>query len=113
MPFYYPSHVRGRNPEPTFMARWHALWLKPDLAADTEREVNIERLWNMSRQQGNSAAAHIVNAAILAAAAWGAAPTAPLVAMTALIEAVALLQLWAWWRHRARRRPLSVSDRTL
>ena len=95
------------------MARWHALWLKPDLAPDVEREVNIERLRLMARQQGLSAAAHAVNSLMLAAAAWPAIDHTILVAGIIPFQMAALWQLWLWWRHRNRRRPSAVSDATI
>ncbi|MHB1208041.1 MAG: sensor histidine kinase [Rhodospirillaceae bacterium] len=95
------------------MALWHALWLKPDLTPDVEREVNIERLRLMARQQGVSAAAHAVNSLILVVAAWPVVSHSLLLAGIIPFQGAALWQLWLWQRHRHRRRPTLVSDRTI
>jgi nitrogen-specific signal transduction histidine kinase len=95
------------------MALWHALWLKPDLTPEIEREVNIERLRLMARQQGLSAVAHGFNSLMLAAAAWPVVPHALLLAGLLPFQGVAVWQLVLWWRHRSRRRPSLVSDRTI
>jgi signal transduction histidine kinase len=95
------------------MARWHALWLKPRLTPEIEREVNIERLRLMARQQGVSAGAHALNSMMLAVAAWPAINHALLLALIIPFEMVAAWQLWLWLRHRHRLRPSSVSDATI
>ncbi len=95
------------------MARWHALWLKPDLTPEIEREVNIERLRLMGRQQGVSAGAHALNSLMLAIAAWPAVNHALLLAAVVPFQMVAAWQLWLWLRHRHRRRPSAVSDTTI
>jgi signal transduction histidine kinase len=95
------------------MARWHALWLKPALPPEIDREVNIERLMTMAHHQPVSAAAHLVNALILANAAWPLAPHWMSITFALLIGGASLFQLYAWWTHRGRPRPTHVSDRTL
>ena len=95
------------------MSTWHALWLKPDLSPEIEREVNIERLRLMARQQGVSAAAHAVNSMMLVVAAWPAVSHSLLVAGVIPFQAAAVWQLWLWWGHRHRRRPALVSDSTI
>ena len=95
------------------MARWHALWLKPDLAPEIEREVNVERLRLMAKQQGVSAGAHALNSLMLVAAAWSVIDHTLLLAAIVPFQAAALWQLWLWSRHRHRRRPSAVGDDTL
>ena len=93
------------------MARWHALWLKP-VAPDIEGAVNTERLITMANHQPVAAAAHIVNALILAIAVRDLAPLWVVVVFPVLFAAGAALQLDKWWRHRGRR-PANVSDATI
>jgi signal transduction histidine kinase len=50
---------------------------------------------------------------ILAVTAWPVVPHGLLLAGIILFQAAALWQLWLWWRHRHRRRPSVVSDRTI
>ena len=95
------------------MARWHALWLKPDLTPALEREVNGERLRTMARQQPVSVAAHVLNSLVLVIAGWHALPHAPLLAGYAVFLATAASQLYVWWHHRHSKRPPSVGDRTI
>lgn len=96
------------------MARWHALWLKPDLTPEVEREVNVERLMTMARHQPVAAPAHAVNSIILAVATWPFVPQKwLLVAIVALFQLAAVWQLRAWWKHRRVERPSKVSDRTI
>ena len=95
------------------MARWHALWLKPDLTPEIEREVNIERLRLMARQQVVSAGAHAFNSLMLAIAAWPAVNHTLLLAAVVPFQGVAAWQLWLWLRHRHRRRPSAVSGTTI
>ncbi len=96
------------------MARWHALWLKPDLTPDIEHEVNIERLMIMARHQPVAAPAHAVNSIILAVACWPYLEQKVLVvALVALFQLAAIWQLRAWWRHRRVARPSRVTDRTI
>ena len=95
------------------MARWHALWLKPDLAPEIEREVNVERLRLMAKQQGISAGAHALNSLMLVAAAWPAIDHTLLLAAIVPFQAAAIWQLWLWLRHRHRLRPSAVGDDTL
>ena len=96
------------------MARWHALWLKPDLPPDIEREVNIERLMTMARHQPVAAPAHALNSLILAVACW---PFVTqhwlLVIFVLLFQFAAVWQLRAWWKHRNVGRPSRVTDRTI
>ena len=84
------------------MALWHALWFKPDLTPEIEREVNIERLRLMARQQGVSAAAHAVNSLMLVVAAWPVIPHGLLLASLIPFQGAALWQAVLWWRHRRR-----------
>lgn len=96
------------------MARWHALWLKPDLTPEVEREVNVERLMTMARHQPVAAPAHAVNSIILAVATWPFVTQKwLLVAIVALFQLAAVWQLRAWWKHRRVERPSKVSDRTI
>ena len=96
------------------MALWHALWLKPDLSPDIEREVNVERLVNMARLQPVAAPAHALNSAILAVACWPAVKYHwLLVAFVLLFQFAAVWQLYAWWTHRNDGRPSRVTDRTI
>ncbi len=93
------------------MARWHALWLKP-VAPEIEAEVNTERLITMAHHQPVSAAAHTVNALILAVAAWPLIPQWITIVFVALLVGGSALQLHSWWRHRGHR-PSSVRDATI
>jgi len=93
------------------MARWHALWLKP-VAPEIEREVNIERLMTMANHQPVSAAAHSVNAGILAIAAWPVIPHWLVLGFIVLLLSCAAFQIHSWSVHRGRR-PTSVRDVTL
>jgi len=96
------------------MARWHALWLKPDLSPEIEREVNIERLMTMARHQPVAAPAHAVNSIILAAACWPAVTNQWLLLVFVLLfQFAAVWQLRAWWLHRKDGRPSRVTDRTI
>jgi len=96
------------------MARWHALWLKPELTPEVEREVNIERLMTMARHQPVAAPAHAINSLILAAASWPTAGNKWLLAIfVILFQIAAVWQLRAWWRHRGAARPAQVKDRTI
>ncbi len=96
------------------MARWHALWLKPDLTPEIEREVNIERLMTMARHQPVAAPAHAINSIILAFACWSfVGQRALLIAFVAMFQLAAVWQLRAWWKHRNVARPSRVSDRTI
>ncbi len=96
------------------MARWHALWLKPDLPPDIEREVNIERLMTMGRHQPIAAPSHAINSIILTVACW---PFVTqhwlLVILTILFQLAAVWQLRTWWKHRNVQRPSRVTDRTI
>jgi signal transduction histidine kinase len=96
------------------MARWHALWLKPDLTPEVEREVNIERLMTMARHQPVAAPAHAINSIILAVATW---PFVTqhwlLVTFVVMFQMAAVWQLRAWWKHRKVARPSNVKDRTI
>ena len=96
------------------MARWHALWLKPDLTPEIEREVNIERLMTMARHQPVAAPAHAVNSIILAFACWSFVDQRLLlITFVAVFQLAAVWQLRAWWKHRNVARPSKVSDRTI
>ena len=96
------------------MARWHALWLKPDLTPEIEREVNIERLMTMARHQPVAAPAHAINSIVLAVACWPFVTQRWLViALVALFQLAAVWQLRAWWKHRNVARPSRVTDRTI
>ena len=95
------------------MSRWHALWLKPRLTPEIERELNIERMRLMARHQGVSAGAHALNSIMLAIAAWPVVNHALLLAAVIPFQVVAAWQLWLWLRHRHRRRPSAVSDATI
>ncbi|MBX7201187.1 MAG: HAMP domain-containing histidine kinase [Rhodospirillaceae bacterium] len=95
------------------MARWHALWLKPHLTPEMEREVNIERMRLMARQQGVSAGAHALSSIMLTVAAWSAVNHAVLFAAVIPFQMVAIWQLWLWLRHRHRRRASAVGDATI
>ena len=96
------------------MARWHALWLKPDLTPEIEREVNIERLMIMARHQPVADPAHAVNSIILGVACWPFLTQKALVlGLVVLFQLAALWQLRAWWLHRNVARPSRVTDRTI
>jgi signal transduction histidine kinase len=96
------------------MAGWHALWLKPDLTPEVEREVNIERLVALARHQPISSLAHAINSLILAFACWPYVPDKwLLVTLAALFQIGAAWQLYQWWRHRHRGRPGKVTDETI
>jgi len=96
------------------MARWHALWLKPDLTPEIEREVNIERLITMARHQPVAAPAHAINSIILAVACWPFFDShVLLLTFVALFQLAAVWQLRAWWKHRLAGRPSRVTDRTI
>jgi signal transduction histidine kinase len=96
------------------MARWHALWLKPDLTPEIEGEVNIERLLTMARHQPVAAPAHAVNSVILTVSSW---PIVThhwlLVLFVILFQTAAIWQLRVWWMHRHDGRPSRVSDRAI
>ena len=93
------------------MARWHALWLKP-VSPEIEGEINIERLVTMAHHQPVSAAAHSVNAVILAVAAWPVIPHGLVIAFVALLLSCAVFQIRSWSIHRGRR-PTTVRDATI
>ena len=93
------------------MARWHALWLKP-VPSDIEGAVNTERLITMAHHQPVSAAAHSVNALILAIAAWPVVPHWISLTFGVLLGACAVFQLHSWSSHRGRR-PTFVRDATI
>lgn len=96
------------------MARWHALWLKPELSPEIEREINIERLVTMARHQPVAAPAHAINSIILGAACWPAVKYPWLLgAFILLFQLAAVWQLRAWWLHRKDGRPSRVTDRTI
>jgi len=96
------------------MARWHALWLKPDLTPETEHEVNIERLITMARHQPVAAPAHALNSVILAVTCWHFVEQRwILLIMVTLFQLAAIWQLRAWWKHRNSGRPSRVTDRTI
>ncbi|MCA0199637.1 MAG: HAMP domain-containing histidine kinase [Proteobacteria bacterium] len=95
------------------MARWHALWMKPVLAPDIERELNVERLLAVVRLQPVAAAAHSLNVAILAIAAWSYFHPPAFVALVAVFQIAAAWQVYVWASHRGRSRPSEVKDRTV
>ncbi len=96
------------------MARWHALWLKPDLSPEIEREVNIERLMTMVRHQPVAAPAHALNSIVLAVAGWPVVEQKWLLILVALVfQAAAIWQLHSWWVHRHSARPSRVTERTI
>ena len=96
------------------MARWHALWIKPDLPPDMEREVNIERLMAIARYQPVAALAHAFNSIILAVTCWPFTTQRwLLVIFVLLFQFAAVWQLRAWWMHRKSGRPSNVTDRTI
>ncbi len=95
------------------MARWHALWLKPALSPEIEREINIERLVTMARHQPLAALAHSINSAVLIFAAWPYLNQWVLGAMGIIFQAAAFRQFYEWWHHRKRERPSKVTDRTI
>ncbi len=95
------------------MARWHALWMKPVLAPDIERELNVERLLAVVRLQPVAAIAHSLNALILAAAAWPIFHPPGFLALVAMFEIAAACQLYIWAKHRGRPRPSNVKGKTV
>jgi two-component system cell cycle sensor histidine kinase PleC len=95
------------------MAKWHALGWAPEVSPATAAELNIERLLAMARQQPVAAATHSLNSLLLAALYWPTVPHAHLIGFQVVFQAAAAWQMWTWWRHRRRPRPLSVSDRTI
>ncbi|MGE3474867.1 MAG: sensor histidine kinase [Rhodospirillaceae bacterium] len=95
------------------MARWHALWMKPVLAPDIERELNVERLLAVVRLQPVAAAAHSLNAIILTIAAWPSFHPPAFLAMVAIFQIVAACQIFAWASHRGRSRPSEIKDQTV
>src|SRR5687767_14459404 len=95
------------------MARWHALWIKPVLAPDIERELNVERLLAVVRLQPVAAAANSVNSLILAIAAWPFFRPPAFIALVVLFQIAAIWQLYVWARRRGRPRPSEIRDRTI
>ncbi|MGE3334372.1 MAG: sensor histidine kinase [Rhodospirillaceae bacterium] len=95
------------------MARWHALWMKPVLTPDIERELNVERLLAVVRLQPVAAVAHSLNAFILAIAAWSSFHPPAFLAVVAIFQIAAAWQIIVWARHRGRARPSEIKDRTV
>jgi signal transduction histidine kinase len=95
------------------MARWHALWMKPALAPDIERELNVERLLAVVRLQPIAAIAHSANSFILTAAAYPHFHHPAFLALFAFFQIAALRQLYIWASRRGRRRPQEIKDRTI
>ncbi len=95
------------------MARWHALWMKPVLAPDIERQLNVERLLAVVQLQPVAAAAHSLNALILTIAAWSSFHPPAFVAMAMIFQIAATAQIYAWASHRRRSRPSEVKDTTV
>ncbi len=95
------------------MARWHALWMKPALAPDIERELNVERLLALVRLQPVAAVAHSMNSLILGIAAWPYFRSAGFAACVAVFQAAALWQLYMWFSRRGRPRPSEIKSRTI
>jgi len=95
------------------MARWHALWMKPALAPDIERELNVERLLAVVRLQPVAAVAHSVNSIILAIAAWPYFRPPAFLVLLAIFQVAAVWQLFVWARRRGRSRPQQIKDRTI
>lgn len=95
------------------MARWHALWMKPALAPDTERELNVERLLAVVRLQPIAAVAHSVNSLILTVAAYPYFRHSAFLALFGFLQIAALWQLYLWASRRGRPRPREIKDRTI
>ncbi|MGE4062077.1 MAG: sensor histidine kinase [Rhodospirillaceae bacterium] len=95
------------------MARWHALWMKPVLAPDIERELNVERLLALVRLQPIAAVAHSVNSLILTVAAWPDFRHPMFMALAVIVQIAAAWQLLVWWSRRGRSRPGEIKDRTI
>ena len=95
------------------MARWHALWLKPDLTPEIEREINIERLVTMARHQPLAALAHSINSAVLIFAAWPYLNHWVLGLTGLIFQAAAVRQFYDWWCHRKLQRPSEVAEHTI
>lgn len=95
------------------MARWHALWMKPVLEPDIERELNVERLLAVVRLQPVAAVAHTLNSLILAVAAWPYFRHPAFLALLGVFQIAALWQLYVWARRRGRQRPSQIKDRTI
>ena len=95
------------------MARWHALWMKPVLAPDIERELNVERLLAVVRLQPVAAVANSVNSLILAIAAWPFFHPPAFIALLVLFQIASMWQLYVWARRRGRPRPSEIRDRTI
>jgi len=95
------------------MARWHALWMRPSLAPEIERELNVERLLAMVRHQPVAAVSHAVNSAILTVAAWPHFRAPAFLILAIALQLIAASQLYVWWRKRDRPRPTEIKDRTV
>lgn len=95
------------------MARWHALWLKPVLAPDIERELNVERLLAVVRLQPVAAVANSVNSLILTIAAWPFFRPPAFITIVVLFQIAAIWHLYIWARRRGRPRPSEIRDRTI
>lgn len=95
------------------MARWHALWMKPHVTPEIERELNVERLMIMTRHQPIAAAAHSINSSILTIAAWPYFNHLVLGTLLAAFHLAAFWQMRAWWRYRHRKRPVEIKERTI
>jgi signal transduction histidine kinase len=87
--------------------------MKPVLAPDIERELNVERLLAVVRLQPVAAVANSVNSLILAAAAWPFFHPPAYIALVAILQLAAIWQVYVWARHRGRPRPSEIKDRTI
>jgi signal transduction histidine kinase len=90
-----------------------ALGHPPIDPAELTNAVNIERLLSIARHQPLAAVAHILNAAILAIAAWPSTDRTFLTVMLALFVGGGLWQLGTWARNRKRPRPRRIGARTI
>jgi signal transduction histidine kinase len=87
--------------------------MKPVLAPEIERALNVERLLAVVRLQPVAAVANSINSLILAIAAWPLFHPPAFVALLALFQIASMWQLYVWVRRRGRPRPSEIRDRTI
>jgi len=91
----------------------YSLWLIAPLDDDLAREVDVERVVQLSRHQALAGAVNLVNALIVAAFFWDIAPLGELGAWIGAIALLAGAQFCSWARNRNKPRPRRVPRRVL
>ncbi len=94
------------------MARWHGLGWTPATSADVDRELTVQRVVTLLRNQPVTAAANVINSLTLTtfAASEGDVGASVFVLQSILLVAAGF-QFRSWWRHRKRPMPFEVSER--